>query len=311
MATSSDRSTGDVVADGPPLSVCQYTTPGLSFAEDLEVYRAADMGGIGIDAALKLGGRGSVTPDELDAFKASGLTATSCFPGVNTVLPMTIMRQGPQDIAERVDAMCRGVRGLAVFEPLCFVCGTGPVGSYEPERARELAVAGLREVARAAADVGAQLALEPMHTSIADDYGFVNDLPGAVALLTEVGEPNVGILADVWHLWDTPDLLEQIRRHSDRIVAVHVDDWRDPTRSWCDRALPGDGIADVSGILGALDEAGYRGWYELEIFSDDGRFGNDFPDSLWKQDPLGLLRQGRARFEAVWRSRRLRGDAEP
>jgi sugar phosphate isomerase/epimerase len=269
------------------------------------------MGGIGIDAALKLGGRDGVTPAELDAFRSSGLVASSCFPGVSTVLPMTIMRQGPQDPSKRVEAMCRGIRGLAVLEPLCFVCGTGPIGGYAPDRARGVALDGLRQVARAAADVGALLALEPMHTSIAEDYGFVNDLPGAVALLTEIDEPNLRILADVWHLWDTPDLLENLRRHADRIAVVHVDDWRDPTRSWCDRVLPGDGVADVSGILGALDEAGYRGWYELEIFSDDGRFGNDFPDSLWKQDPPELLRQGRARFEAAWRSRRVQSVAEP
>ena len=28
-------------------------------------------------------------------------------------------------------------------------------------------------------------------------------------------------------------------------------------------------------------EAGYDGWWELEVFSDDGSFGNAFPDSLW------------------------------
>jgi sugar phosphate isomerase/epimerase len=287
------------------LSVCEYTTPGLSFVEDLALYPEAGMSGIGIDATLKLGGRDYVTPDELDSFRESGLIATSCFPGVSSVLPMTIMRQGSEDPAERVDAMCRGIRGLAVFEPHCFVCGTGPLGKYEPGRAREVVVEGLREAARAAADVGALLALEPMHSSIADDYGFVTDLPEATSLLDEIDEPNTGIFADVWHLWDTPNLLDDLRRLATRIVGVHVDDWREPTRSWCDRVLPGDGIADVTGFLGALDEGGYRGWFELEIFSDDGRYGNDFPDSLWKQDPLELLREARDRFEQAWRSRRV------
>jgi sugar phosphate isomerase/epimerase len=109
---------------------------------------------------------------------------------------------------------------------------------------------------------------------------------------------------DVWHLWDTPGLLDEIRRHAHRFVGVHVDDWRDPTRNWCDRVLPGDGIADVTGILGALDEAGYDGWYELEVFSDDGRFGNEWPDSLWKLDPVEFVRAGREKFEAAWRDRR-------
>jgi sugar phosphate isomerase/epimerase len=187
---------------------------------------------------------------------------------------------------------------------VCFVCGTGPKGNHDLESAREIAVSGLQRVAQAAADVGATIAIEPMHSSIADLYSFITDLPGAIALLDDIGAPNTGVLVDVWHLWDTTGLLEDIRRYVDRIVGVHVNDWREPTRSWGDRVLPGDGVADVRGILGALDGAGYRGWYELEIFSDDGMFGNDFEDSLWKLDPVELLREGRRRFDQVWQSRR-------
>ena len=288
----------------PPLSVGEYTTARLSFIEDLRVYREAGMAGIGIDAGLKLGGRETVSAEELDAFKSSGLAATFCFPGVSTVLPLGVMRAGPQDPTERIDSIRRSLHGLSVFEPVCFVCGTGARGELEPGRARELAVDGLQQVAREAAGVGATIAIEPMHSSIADLYSFITDLPSAIALLDDVGEPNTGVLVDVWHLWDTENLLPDIHRFVDRIVGVHVNDWRDPTRSWGDRVLPGDGVADVRGILGALDGAGYQGWYELEIFSDDGMFDNDFEDSLWKREPVALLREGRQRFDEVWQSPR-------
>ena len=288
----------------PSFSVGEYTTPGLSFAEDLEAYRRGGADGIGIDTALKLGGRERPEPAELAAFRESGLRATFVFPPVPSVLPLPLMPGGADDPRSRVEAMCRSVRGLAAFEPISFVCVTGPAGGYEPEHAREIAVDGLRAVARAAADVGAQVAIEPMHRSIAAEYSWITTLADAVALLDDVGEPNTGIMFDVWHLWDTPNLLAEIRRHAHRFVGVHVDDWREPTRSWCDRALPGDGIADVAGILGALDESGYAGWYELEVFSDDGRFGNDFADSLWKLDPVELVRSGREKFERAWRNRR-------
>jgi sugar phosphate isomerase/epimerase len=291
-------------ADSPPLSVGEYTTPHLSFLDDLRVYREAGMAGIGIDAGLKLGGRETVSAAELEAFRASGLTATFCFPGLSTVLPLTVMRSEPGDPAERVEAICRSLSGLSVLEPVCFVCGTGPKGTHDLDAAREIAVNGLQRVARAAADVGATIAIEPMHSSIADLYSFITDIPAAIALLDDIGAPNTGVLVDVWHLWDTTDLLEHIRRYVDRVVGVHVNDWREPTRSWSDRALPGDGVADVRGILGTLDDAGYEGWYELEIFSDDGLFGNDFEDSLWKLDPVELLREGRRRFDQVWQSRR-------
>lgn len=31
----------------------------------------------------------------------------------------------------------------------------------------------------------------------------------------------------------------------------------------------------------ALDAAGWQGHYDIEIFSDDGRWGNNFSDSLY------------------------------
>jgi len=289
----------------PRFSVGEYTTPGLSFAEDLDAYRKGGADGIGIDADLKLGGREQAGAADLALLRESGLEPTFVFPPVPSVLPMTLIVLGEDDPAARIDAMCRAVRGLAAFEPISFVCVTGPVGDHEPEHARELAVNGLAKVARAAADVGARIAIEPMHSSIAADYSWITTVPDAVALLEDIGEPNTGILFDVWHLWDTPDLLGEIGRHAQRFVGVHIDDWRDPTRNWCDRVLPGDGIADVAGILGALDESGYDGWYELELFSDDGRFGNDYEDSLWKLDPVELVRAGREKFEHAWANRRL------
>jgi sugar phosphate isomerase/epimerase len=88
---------------------------------------------------------------------------------------------------------------------------------------------------------------------------------------------------------------------------VHLNDHRDPTRSWCDRVLPGDGIGRVTAFLGALDAGGYDGWLEVEVFSDDGRFGNDFPDSLWKLDPVELVRASRAKTVEAWQNRVVPG----
>ena len=82
-----------------------------------------------------------------------------------------------------------------------------------------------------------------------------------------------------------------------------MNDWREPTRGWCDRVLPGDGVADLPGIFGALNDGGLDGWFELEVLSDDGTFGDDYPDSLWKLDPVELIRTGREQFMRAWKSR--------
>jgi sugar phosphate isomerase/epimerase len=276
-------------------SVGEFTTPRLSFGEDLEVYSRAGAEGIGIDAALKLRDpRG-----DLARFRDSGLVATYCFPHTSTVLPSRF-DPGPANPADRVDAMCEGIRALTAFGPLGFVCGPGPYGGHDKARAYDVAVAGLRRAARAAAAEGLPLLLEPMHPALEAEWSFLVRLDQAVAMIHDIGAPNVGIMFDIWHQWDSPNVRESLAANIELVRAVQVDDWRDPTRGWCDRVLPGDGVADVAGILGHLRACGYQGWLELEIFSDDGLFGTAFTDSLWASDPERVIRLGRERTLSAW-----------
>jgi sugar phosphate isomerase/epimerase len=274
-------------------SVGQYTTPRLSFAEDLRVYREAGAEGVGIDAALKL--RDPV--EDLARFRDSGLQATFCLPAVSTVFGGKIDK-GVKDPQARVEEMCEGIRVLAGFDPVCMVLSTGPFTDVEADRA--IAVDGLRRAVRVAADLGYPVALEPLHTTLGPEWSYLTDLPATLKVIEDIGEPDVGILFDIWHLWDTPGVHDILRANVDAVYGVHVDDWRDPTRSWCDRALPGDGLADVTGLLQILREGGYDGWLELEIFSDDGFMEQAFPDSMWAWDPVELIRRGRERTLAAW-----------
>ena len=86
---------------------------------------------------------------------------------------------------------------------------------------------------------------------------------------------------------------------------MHVSDWREPTRGWADRVLPGDGVAGVPAILAALDRAGWDGFYDLEVFSDNGSFGAAYPDSLWDVDPAELVARGRKQLVECWEERRV------
>jgi len=133
----------------------------------------------------------------------------------------------------------------------------------------------------------------------------VSTIGEAVQLIEETGSPALGIQFDVWHLWNTPDLFEEIEREVLRFVGVHVNDRRDPTRGWADRVLPGDGIAGVPAILGALERAGWDGCYDLEVFSDNGAFGTAYPDSLWDVDVTELVRRASDSFTRCWQERRV------
>jgi hypothetical protein len=45
--------------------------------------------------------------------------------------------------------------------------------------------------------------------------------------------------------------------------------------------------------------AGFDGWYELEIFSDDGTYGEAYPDSLYLLGNAELARRGTEAFTKV------------
>ena len=271
----------------PLLAINEFSTLHASFEEDLAAYRAAGADAIGICEIKLAAGR---EREQLAAFRESGLRASACVPAVPSILPLPAL-PGPEPAAERVEAIVAGMRRLAPFEPSAFVCFTGPGDEH--------VVDALRTLADEAARLGAPLALEPHNARYRDDWTIPTTLDEAAELAERAGG-GIGLLFDTWHLWETPDVEGAIRRHADAIVAVHVNDWREPTRGWCDRALPGDGVAGVPELVAALDAAGWEGYYDLEVFSDDGTFGNDHPDSLWRVPARELARRGRASFTGLW-----------
>ncbi len=88
----------------------------------------------------------------------------------------------------------------------------------------------------------------------------------------------LGVALDIYHVWWDPKLQQQIARagHNsgnhptkNRLLAYHVCDWLTPTRDLLnDRGMMGDGIVELNKIRGWVEQAGYVGFSEVEIFSD-------------------------------------------
>ena len=275
------------------LSISEISTPSASFAEDLAAYRAAGCDGIGI-WEFKL------PADDGEArrlLRKSGLTATNCVPAVPSVLPAPGMDE-PAEPEQRVELVASSIRRLAAYEPDCVVCPTGPIGKRDEREARQVVVEALRVLADVAAAAGVRLGLEPIHVSQRETLSFVNSIPDALEIIGESGRPSIGIMFDTYHVWDTPTVLDDIERHVARFTGVHIADWRDPPRSANDRALPGEGVANLNELVGALDRAGWDGPYDVEIFSD-----TELPDSLWGLSADELARRARQAFERVWSAR--------
>jgi sugar phosphate isomerase/epimerase len=290
------RTSGPGSTGRPPYSISEVTTYPASYEQDLQNYRAAGADGIGI-WEFKL-------PDDrdewaLEQLQASGLTATLCVPRVPSPV-----RDGyftdPKDPRDRIPALLEGIRRMARFDPLAILMLTGdPVNEPEMGMRRQV-VEGIRAAADVAGELGLVIGLEPLR---ATSGSLVNGIPDTLGLVDEIGATNVQIIVDAWHVWDQPDVLPDLERYADRIIGVQVNDYRQPTRSWADRLQPGDGVINLPAMFAALERGGYTGWYDLEIFSDDGRFGNPYPDSIWRRDPAEVAATGVRRFEELWEVR--------
>jgi sugar phosphate isomerase/epimerase len=234
--------------------------------------------------------------EALEQIEASGLGSAAAIPAVPSILPLPLM-EGPEEPQQRVEAICASLHRLAPFKPSGVVCLTGPGDD------RDTVVEGLRTIGDEAARAGVRVGLEPVNRIGGEDWTMISSLSEAVELLEDADRPALGIQFDSWHVWNTPEVVENIERYADLFVGVHIADWSGTTRGWCDRVLPGDGVADLPQILGALDRAGWDGYYDLEIFSDNGTFGNAWPDSLWDVTADELVRRGKDAFGRAWEAR--------
>jgi sugar phosphate isomerase/epimerase len=130
-------------------------------------------------------------------------------------------------------------------------------------------IARLLEYARA---VKMPLAIEPLHPMYAADRACVNTLEQALDLCDELDPQRsgaLGVAVDVYHVWWDPKLEQQIARAGHRrLLAFHVCDWLTPTRDLLnDRGMMGDGVIDIPRIRGWVEEHGFQGYSEVEIFS--------------------------------------------
>lgn len=139
-------------------------------------------------------------------------------------------------------------------------------------RARAEVRDGLAATLEYARPLGLPLAIEPLHPMQAADRACVNTLEQALDLCDELDPGRTGMLGvavDAYHVWWDPKLAAQIARAgTSRLLAWHVCDWLTPTRDLLnDRGMMGDGIIELRRIRGWLEEAGYAGYAEVEIFS--------------------------------------------
>ncbi|MDZ4768532.1 MAG: sugar phosphate isomerase/epimerase family protein [Chloroflexota bacterium] len=109
------------------------------------------------------------------------------------------------------------------------------------------AVQGVREVAQHAAGHGIRIGLEPLNRF---ETNFLNRHDQAIKLAEDVGEPNVGVCLDAFHInIEEADMYQAILNTGKHLVDFHVAD--------NNRRPPGEGSLDWHKLITTLRQAGY------------------------------------------------------
>lgn len=146
----------------------------------------------------------------------------------------------------------------------------------------EYAADGLRDVARFAGNYGITVGLEPVNRY--ESY-LVNTCDQALRLKSMIGEPNIKIHLDSYHMnIEEKSFYEATLKAGNDLIHYHL----------CenDRGIPGTGLVNWDDIFKALSEIHYDGYAALESFVDVTDNMNTW---VWRQlavDGDTLVREG-------------------
>lgn len=199
--------------------------------------------------------------------KANGLQVTGLCRG--GMFPA----ETPAGRQANIDDNLRAIDEAAALNADCLVLVVGglPGASKDIAGARQMVSDGIAAMLPHARASGVNIAIEPLHPMYAADRACVNTIDQALDICETLGE-TVGVAIDVYHVWWDPNLAAAIARagRMKRIFAHHICDWLVPTKDMLlDRGMMGDGVIDLPGLRKMIEEAGFFGPQEVEIFSQD------------------------------------------
>lgn len=150
---------------------------------------------------------------------------------------------------------------------LVLVCGPAP--DRDLAAAREMVSNGIEEIVSHAQDCGVRLGIEPLHPMFAAERSVVVTLAQANEIAMRFSPARVGVIVDVFHVWWDPQVHTEIQRASGRILGFHVSDWLVPLPDLLmGRGMMGQGVIELRRLRAAVEQAGYQGPIEVEIFNE-------------------------------------------
>jgi sugar phosphate isomerase/epimerase len=263
------------------LSLNSKTTNSWSLPELVEGCRAAGIDNVGLWRELYDGAdvdaAGRMVAD-------AGLTVT------------TLCRGGFFPTDDEAERNARARDNLAAVDE-CVALGTsvlvlvcGGLSGRDLVGSRQQVADGVGALARHAADRGVRLAVEPLHPMYCADRSVVSTLEHALKIAGDHSPDVVGVCVDTFHLWWDDRAVATVPTIGPSIAAYQVCDWLDPLPDvLLGRGMMGDGVIEFDVWTRAVDQAGYRGPVEVEIFNQQ----------VWDTPGDEVVALARERFEQL------------
>jgi 2-keto-myo-inositol isomerase len=269
------------------IAISQITTMPLPLKEDLPAFSKAGFSAV-----------------ELQIDKVNRFVATSSADALVELLANLNLKPtgaiglapaGPALLLARGETLVDYMRSLRQQLELCRAIGIDRIGIgadaakwKQEDDWLAKAVANVKEAAKMAEDTGVRIALEFMSLGPPIGPFILDTLAETREIVAEVDRPSVGYNVDLFHHYRSSGTVEELNTlDAADVFGIHVTDIGPgdrPALSDGDRVLPGDGVAPLRAYRDALTEAGYKGYWTLELLNEN----------LWNMDPYEAASLGMA-----------------
>lgn len=259
------------------LAINETTTYRWSFEEDAHQYAAAGIRGIGVWRS-KLADFGEEKGVELlgeKGLQVSSLLWAGGFTG----------SEGRSYKESILDAR-QAIRLAAAIEARCLLVHSGSRAGHTHSHARRLLNTALNELIPFASEFGVTLAIEPMHRACASEWTFLTSLDEAIEVIEATSCPNVRLAFDVYHLAQDEVIFDRLPELVPYVALVQLGDCRQPPTPDHERCRLGEGVLRLDRLVPALLEAGYDGFFEVELMGQE----------IESCDYLDLILQSKRKF---------------
>jgi sugar phosphate isomerase/epimerase len=242
------------------LSMNELTTYRWSLGQDLDNYRDAGYGGIGVWRQKLI----DENEDQaIERLTASGLTVT------NVSWAGGFTGSDGRSLAESIEDAASAIRLAGSVMAGCLVIYSGGRNNHTYRHAGRLLRMALDELLPLAEMWEVPLAVEPMHASCATDWTFLTSLESAIDLIEQVDSPFLKIAYDTYHFPLGNGRRQLLSAMAPHLGIVFLADRLQPASADQERCPLGHGRLPLVEIVSTLQDAGYTGAYDVKLMGPD------------------------------------------